>query len=399
MDLNFSDDDKAFREEVRAFIHEKLPADIKRKSQLGVAFTKDDHVTWQKILCAQGWIAPNWPVEHGGTGWTPTRKHIFDEETGYGCAPRVIPFGISMIGPVLIQFGNDEQKKTYLPRILASDDWWCQGYSEPGSGSDLASLKTRADLDGDHYVINGQKIWTTLAQYADMMFCLVRTSAEGKKQEGITFIVFPMTTPGIRVEPIITVEGHHAVNQVFLEDVRVPVENVIGKVGQGWTIAKFLLGHERTGIAGIGQSKQQLKKLKNIASQQESDGRSLMEDPRFRDKVSEIEVDLMALEYTNLRILSAESAGKGPGPEASMLKIKGTLIQQRLSELMREAVGYRAFPYDHQAMLEGWGNRESIGPDYAAFLAPHYFGWRKSSIYGGSNEVQRNIIAKAVLGL
>ena len=399
MDLTFSDADTAFREEVRAFFRDQLPEELRRKGELGVAFTKDDHVSWQKKLYEKGWIAPNWPKEYGGTGWTPVQKYIFDEEYGASFAPRIIPFGISMIGPVLIAFGNDAQKQAYLPRILSSDDWWCQGYSEPGAGSDLASLQTRAVPDGDAYVVNGQKIWTTLAQHADMMFCLVRTGTDGKKQEGISFLVFPMTTPGITVDPIVTMDGLHHVNQVFLEDVRVPKENLIGEEGQGWTIAKFLLGHERTGIAGIGASKGQLGRLKRIAAAQKCNGRPLIEDPDFRRKVAEVEIDLLALEYTNLQILAAESAGHAPGPESSLLKVKGTLIQQRLAELLREAVGNRAHPYSAEAMKAGWGNDAPLGPDYAAFLAPHYFGWRKSSIYGGSNEIQRGIIAKQVLGL
>ena len=329
---------------------------------------------------------------------TRCSSHIFDEECAEAGAPRIIPFGLNMVGPVIIAFGSDWQKRHYLPRILTSEDWWCQGYSEPGAGSDLASLKTRAERQGDHYIVNGQKTWTTLAQHADMIFCLVRTASTGKKQEGISFLLIDMRTPGITVRPIITLDGEHEVNEVWFENVKVPVENLVGEEGRGWTYAKFLLSHERTGIAGVGASKRELRMLKYIASQERKNGRPLIEDPRFRDRIARVEIDLMALEITNLRVMAADRAGRAPGPEASILKIKGTEIQQALTELMMEAVGPYALPY----LPDAWGDHwlgERVGPEYAAPLASRYFNYRKVSIYGGSNEIQRNIIAQHILGL
>ena len=398
MDLSFSPAEIAFREEVRAFIAAELPPSIKRKGELGVEFTRDEYLAWHRILYRKGWIAPAWPKELGGTGWTPAQRYIFDEELGRACTPRVLPFGLTMLAPVLMAFGREDQKKAYLPRILAGDDWWCQGYSEPGAGSDLASLQTKAVADGDDYVVDGSKIWTTYAHYANLMFCLVRTSAEKKKQDGISFLLLDMKAPGVTVRPIVTIDGAHVVNQVFLEGVRVPKSNRVGKEGQGWTIAKYLLGHERTSIAGVGWCKQQVRRIKAIAQAEQMNGRPLIDDARFAAKLAVVEVDLMALEYTNLRVLAAESAGKAPGPEASLLKIKGTEVQQALTELLREAVGYRAHPLVPEVLKKGW-NEAPIGPEYAMFVAPLYFGWRKASIYGGSNEIQKNIITKAVLGL
>jgi alkylation response protein AidB-like acyl-CoA dehydrogenase len=398
MDLNYTDEELAFRDEVRAFVRDKLPPQIARKVIEHKRLVKDDWVTWQKALHAQGWIAPGWPKEFGGTGWNPVQRHIFEEECAAAGAPRVIAFGVDMVGPVIIAFGHPWQKERYLPRILSSDDWWCQGYSEPGSGSDLASLKTRAERKGDHYIVNGQKTWTTLAQYADMMFCLVRTSTEGKKQDGISFLLIDMKTPGITVRPIITLDGEHEVNEVWLENVEVPVENLVGEEGRGWTYAKFLLSHERTGIAGVSRSKRELAFLKHIASEQTVGGRPLIEKPRFRDKISRVEIDLMALEITVLRVLAADRQGRPPGPEASILKIKGTEIQQALTELMMEAVGPWALPF----LPDSWGDHwlgERVGPEYAAPLAAQYFNYRKVSIYGGSNEIQRNIVSQMILGL
>jgi len=398
MDLNYTDEELAFRDQVRAFVRDKLPPQISRKVIEHKRLTKDDYVTWQKALHAQGWIAPGWPKEFGGTGWTPVQRHIFEEECAAAGAPRVIAFGVDMVGPVIIAFGQPWQKERYLPRILSSDDWWCQGYSEPGSGSDLASLKTRAERKGDHYVVNGQKTWTTLAQYADMMFCLVRTSTEGKKQDGISFLLIDMKTPGITVRPIITLDGEHEVNEVWLENVQVPVENLVGEEGRGWTYAKFLLSHERTGIAGVSRSKRELAFLKHVASEQHQGGRPLIENVRFRDKISRVEIDLMALEITVLRVLAADRQGRPPGPEASILKIKGTEIQQALTELMMEAVGPWALPF----LPDSWGDHwlgERVGPEYAAPLAAQYLNFRKVSIYGGSNEIQRNIVSQMILGL
>jgi alkylation response protein AidB-like acyl-CoA dehydrogenase len=398
MELNLSDADAAFQREARDFIRAALPADIKSKVERRQTLQKDDYVRWQKILFDKGWIAPGWPVEHGGTGWTPLQRHLFEEELTAASAPRIMPFGLSMVAPVIMAFGSEAQKAHYLPRILSSEDWWCQGYSEPGSGSDLASLTTRAVADGEDYVVTGQKTWTTLAQYADMIFCLVRTSTEGKPQEGISFLLIDMHSPGIEVRPIRTIDGGVEINDVFFDQVRVPQANRVGEENKGWTYAKFLLGHERTGIAAIGRSKQELRELKAIAADEPCGDGTLAEDPAFAGKIADLEIDILALESLVLRIVADQTAGRAPGPEASILKIKGTEIQQRLSELALEAIGYYANPYIAEARQAGW-NEAPIGPEHAANIAPHYFNWRKASIYGGTNEIQKNIIAKMVLGL
>jgi alkylation response protein AidB-like acyl-CoA dehydrogenase len=398
MELRLDDDDRAFCDMVRRGIRDNLPPDIARRVETGKRLSKEDHVTWQKILYRLGWMAPHWPPEHGGPGWTPMQCYLFEEELDLAPTPRVIPFGISMLGPVLMAFGNQAQRKRYLPRILSSDDWWCQGFSEPGSGSDLASLRTRAVADGESYLVNGGKTWTTFADRADMMFLLVRTDDSGRKQEGISFLLMDMKSPGITVRPIATFDGGAEINEVFFDDVAVPRENLVGEAGEGWRYARSLLSHERFGIAGIGTSKRQLRHLKTVAAAEMSDGRPLSDDPRFRDKIATVEIDLLALEGTVLRILSTQRAGQTPGPESSILKIKGTEIQQALTELLRQAVGYYANPFVAEAFEDGW-NEPPIGPAYAAPLAPRYFNWRKASIYGGTNEIQKNIIAKMVLGL
>jgi len=398
LELKLGPEDAAFRDEVEAFIDENLPADIRRRVEGEKVLPKSDYVRWQKILFDKGWIAPHWPAEYGGTGWSPLRRHIFDEVLGLAPAPRIIPFGLSMVGPVIMEYGDEAQKAQYLPRILSSDDWWCQGYSEPGAGSDLASLRTRAIADGDDYVVNGQKTWTTFAQHADMMFCLVRTATESKPQEGISFLLLDMNSPGVTVRPITTLDGGQEVNEVFLEDVRVLQANRIGEENKGWTYAKYLLGHERTSIAEIGRSKRELARLEKIAAAEMSGGRPLIEDSAFRIKLAAAEVDLIALESVVLRVLGAQSAGHATGPEASLIKLKATEVQQRLTELMFEAIGPYAAPFVPEAREDGW-NEAPIGPDHAGAIAPRYFNWRKASIYGGSNEVQRNIIAKMVLGL
>jgi len=398
MDLNYSARELAFRDEVRAFVRSRLPHEISRKVLEHKRLGRDDYLVWQKILHERGWMAPNWPAEYGGAAWNAVQQHVFDEECAEAGAPRIIPFGVNMVGPVIIAFGSDRQKRHYLPRILSSEDWWCQGYSEPGAGSDLASLKTRAERRGDHYVVNGQKTWTTLAQYADMIFCLVRTASTGKRQEGISFLLIDMRSPGVTVRPIVTLDGEHEVNEVWFEDVEVPAENLVGEEGRGWTYAKFLLAHERSGIAGVGASKRELRMLKYIASSETRNGRPLIEDVRFRDRIARVEIDLMALEITNLRMLAAEREGRAPGAEVSMLKIKGTEIQQALTELMMDAVGPYALPH----LPDAWGDHwlgEHVGPAYAAPLAARYFNHRKVSIYGGSNEIQRNIVAQHILGL
>jgi alkylation response protein AidB-like acyl-CoA dehydrogenase len=400
MDFDYTEEERAFRDEVRAFLAEQLPEDLRDKVGRKLRLTRDDYVRWHRILYRKGWVAPIWPVEHGGPGWTPVQRHIFEEECAYAGTPGIMPFGVNMVAPVIMAFGTPAQKAYYLPRILSCEDWWCQGYSEPGAGSDLASLKTTAvrgmDDEGGHYVVNGQKTWTTLAQYADMMFCLVRTDASVRKQEGISFLLIDMKSPGITVRPIITLDEDHEVNEVFFDNVRVPVANLIGEENRGWTYAKYLLGHERTGIAAIGRSKRELQELKAFASRQRKNGRPLLHDPLFSARVAALEIELMAVEVTALDLLSQEQ--QAPGPEASMLKVCGTDIQQMLAELAMAAAGPMALPFD-RAYLEGRREQALTGDDDAAPLAAHYFNCRKTSIYGGSNEIQRNIIAQMILGL
>ena len=391
MNLELSAADLAFQAEVRDFVRNALPPEVAERNRRLVHLPKQDYITWHRLLHKRGWGAPNWPKEHGGPGWTPVQRHIFDEECAAADAPALLPFGISMVGPVIYTFGTPEQKAHYLPRILSMEDWWCQGYSEPGSGSDLASLRTRAEADGDDYIVNGHKIWTTLAHFADMMFCLVRTDPQAKPQEGISFLLIDMKTPGITVRPIISIDEGHGVNEVFLDNVRVPKANRIGQEGKGWTYAKFLLGNERTTIAEVATSKQRLRRLKAIAKAE-----ALLDEPSFRDKVAAVEIELLALEYTNLRVLAAETAGKGVGPEVSMLKIRGSEIQQTITELACEALGYYATPFEHAP--EG-SNAMPVGPDYAEGRMESFLYNRATTIYGGSNEIQRNIIAKMVLGL
>ncbi|KQY01509.1 pimeloyl-CoA dehydrogenase large subunit [Massilia sp. Root133] len=396
MDLTYTGDDLTFRDQVRAFLEAELPADLRHKVANHLRLHKDDYVRWHRILARQGWAAPGWPREYGGPGWTPVQRHIFEEECARAGTPPVLPFGVNMVAPVIMAFGSEEQKAYYLPRILACEDWWCQGYSEPGAGSDLASLKTTAVRDGDHYIVNGQKTWTTLAQHADMIFCLVRTDPAVRKQEGISFLLIDMHAPGVTVRPIIMLDEDHEVNEVFFDNVRVPVANLVGQENRGWTYAKYLLGHERTGIAAVGRSKRELARLKALARREQKNGAPLLRDPLFAAKVADLEIELMALEMTVLRVLA--QADKAPGPEASVLKVRGTEIQQRLSELMVEAAGPLALPFD-PAYLEGEQAHSAIDDDFAAPLLPHYFNFRKTSIYGGSNEIQRNIISQMILGL
>jgi alkylation response protein AidB-like acyl-CoA dehydrogenase len=399
MDLEFSPEEIAFRTEVRDFIAESYPAALRGKQDEGDELDKEDFLSWHRVLAKKGWIAPAWPVEYGGTGWTATQRFIWSEETARADCIRIMPFGLTMVGPVIYTFGTPAQKAHFLPRILSGEDWWCQGYSEPGAGSDLASLRTRAVQDGSDYVVNGQKTWTTMAQHADWGFFLVRTdlNPETKQQEGISFLLIDMKSPGITVRPIITLGGEHEVNEVFLEDVRVPVDQRVFEENKGWTCAKFLLAHERTGIAGVAGSKRGVERIKSIAMTEMDGDRPLLANPFFRRKVAELEMDLTALEFTELRTLAGEAAGKGPGPESSLLKIKGSEIQQRLTELALEAAGHYGAPY-----FRGFGegdNEHPIGPDWAHRTAPTYYNARKTTIYGGSNEVQRGIIAKMVLGL
>ncbi|WP_417494564.1 acyl-CoA dehydrogenase family protein [Maricaulis sp.] len=394
MDLNFTPEEEAFRAEVRSFLKDNLSEELATKVRNGEELGKADIEGWHATLQSRGWLAVTWPKEYGGPGWNAVQRHIFDEECCLANAPRIVPFGLGMLGPVLIKFGTEKQKADILPRILDGTDWWCQGYSEPGAGSDLASLKTRAIRDGDDYVINGQKTWTTLGQYADKIFCLVRTSTEGKRQEGISFVLVDIKTPGIEVRPIKLIEGGYEVNEVFFSDVRVPVSNLVGVENEGWTIAKFLLTHERTGIAGVGASTQALHELKALARKLKRRGKPLIEDPLFAARIAQAEIDLEALRMTNLRVLVDASGGAASNTIASMLKIKGTVIRQNLDDLARRALGPAAAPFPMDALA---GNL-AVAPPEAAASAASYFNNRKLSIFGGSNEIQRNIIAKDIFG-
>jgi alkylation response protein AidB-like acyl-CoA dehydrogenase len=403
MDLNFTPQQEEFRAEVRAFFQGELPRDIHDKIELGRRISKDDMVRWQKILHKKGWGAPNWPKEFGGTGWNVVEQHIFDEERADNGAPPQNPFSLKMLAPVMQAFGNAAQQQYFLPRILAAEDWWCQGYSEPGSGSDLASLRTSAVRRGDSYIVNGQKTWNTLGQYADWIFCLVRTSTEGRQQQGISFLLIDMKSPGVSVRPIIMLDGEHEINDIFFDNVEVPAHNLIGEENKGWTYAKFLLSHERTGNAGIGACKKALKKLKEIAAAQPDNGRALIEDVRFRDRIAQLEMELMALEITNLRVLSGYAKdARELGPEVSMLKIKGSEIIQSLAELKMHALGHDALPYVREALDLEWGGDALLGEHYKSYAPPlsgQYFNQRKTTIYAGSTEIQKNIISQMILGL
>jgi alkylation response protein AidB-like acyl-CoA dehydrogenase len=398
MDLNFTAQEADFRKEVRHFLDQQLPHEISHKVLHGLLLEREDYLRWQKILHAHGWGAPAWPREHGGTGWDSVRQFIFEEECAAAGAPRTVPFGLKMVAPVIMAFGSQEQQQRYLPQIVAAEEWWCQGYSEPGAGSDLASLKTSAVRHADHYLVNGQKTWTTLGQYADWIFCLVRTDLHAKAQRGISFLLIDMRSPGVTLRPIITMDGAHEVNEVWFDNVEVPLKNLVGEENHGWTYAKFLLGHERTNIAGIGIAKRELARLKRIAAQEMKRGQPLLKDPAFAAGIAQIEIDLMALEITNLRVLAAEAERRTPGPEASILKIKGTEIQQAITELLTQSVGAYALPLRREAMAAGYQG-DIAGPDYAPALAANYLNMRKLSIYGGSNEIQKNIIAQMILGL
>lgn len=399
MNVTFTSEEIAFRDEVRRFFREQYPSDILEKQNLGIPMTKDDYVRSMKALYEKGWAGVNWPVEYGGTGWTAIQKYLFATEMANANAPDSLPFGLNMVGPVIYTFGNDEQKQRFLPDILASNVWWCQGYSEPGSGSDLASLKTRADLAGEHFVVNGTKTWTTLGQYADWIFILARTNTDvARRQEGISFLLVDMKTPGVSVKPIITIEGDHEVNEVHFENVEVPIENLVGEEGKGWTYGKVLLQHERTNIAGVARSKFRLKRLQDQVRESVRGAVPLAADRNIMRRIAAIEVELRALEYTELRTLAAVSSGKAPGPESSILKISGTELQQAIDTLYLDAAGYYALPYVPQQYVVAYDG-EYVGENAETKTSLKYFNYRKASIYGGSNEIQKNIISKHVLGL
>jgi hypothetical protein len=394
MDTSFAAEDLAFRDEVREFFAQAYDEELQgRLASKDPVIYKQAVIDWQKRLNDKGWIAPGWPKEYGGTGWNATQSFIYETERAAAGVRDVIPFGLKMVGPVIYTFGTEEQKERFLPPILNSDEWWCQGYSEPGSGSDLASLKTRADVDGDDYIVNGAKIWTSYAQYSDWIFCLVRTSSEGKKQEGITFLLIDMSTPGIKVNPIVSIDGHHSLNEVEFSDVRVPMSNRIGEQDKGWTYAKALLAHERTAIAGVADSKRGLEQIREFAAREVNGGNSLLADPLFQKRLSDVEIELMALEFTELRVLASVASGGAPGAESSLLKIKGTELQQAVQTLFMDLAAY------YQGLLPTELSAEQVGHEFGSQARQSFMYGRAATIYGGSNEVQKNIIAKAVLGL
>jgi alkylation response protein AidB-like acyl-CoA dehydrogenase len=392
MDTRFSTEDLAFRVEVSAFLHQAWTSELAARIDDETAYPKAI-IEWQRRLFERGWVAPAWPKVHGGCEWTPTQKYIYELERSDIGAPDVLPFGIKMVGPVIISYGNAEQQQRFLPRILRGQDWWCQGYSEPGAGSDLAALKTRAERDGEHYIVNGSKIWTTYAQHADWMFCLVRTSSSVRRQDGISFLLIDMKSPGITLRPIISIDGEHSLNEVFFDNVRVPVANRVGEQDKGWTYAKSLLAHERTAIAGVGNSKRKIRQLKSLAARETHLGRPLLSDPLFRARLADVEIELLALETTELRALCEASKGRGPGPESSLLKIKGTEVQQAIQHLTMDVAGA------YGTVLQGALSAADLGHHFGDAARREFMYGRASTIYGGSNEVQKNITAKAVLGL
>ncbi len=399
MDLALTAEDRAFADEVRAFTRENLSPATIEKTKRGRHYDRNDHLAWQQALGKRGWHVYTWPKKYGGPGWSVSQRFLFENVLAEEGAPRILPFGPKMVGPVIYTFGNDVQKERFLPDIASSKVLWCQGYSEPGSGSDLASLRTRAVRDGDHYVVNGQKTWTSVAHWADWIFCLVRTNTEAKAQEGISFLLIDMKTPGITVKPIIMLDGAHHVNDVFFDNMRVPAHNLIGKEGEGWTYAKFLLANERLGIAEVAASKRGAQGLREIArSELADDGGKLIDDQGFREKIADLDLQISALEMSELRALSTMQLGGAPGPEVSILKIRGSEIQQRIAELACEAVGNYAMPYQPELLFRD-SNESPIGPAYAVPAAPRYLNMRKTSIYGGTNEIQKNVISKMVLGL
>ncbi len=393
MDLAFTQDEQTFREDIRAWVHAHLPADIAHKVHNALRLTRDDHQRWAKILGAKGWLGYGWPKAFGGPGWNAIQKHLFEEECALAGAPRVIPFGPVMVAPVIMAFGNAEQQQRFLPGIASGDVWWSQGYSEPGAGSDLASLKCKAERVGDKFIVNGQKTWTTLGQYGEWIFCLVRTSSDGKPQTGISFLLIDMKSPGVSVRPIVLIDGEAEVNEVWFDNVEVPANNLIGEENKGWTYAKYLLGNERTNIADVNRAKRELERLKRIAKAE-----GVYDDTRFRDEIAKLEVDVVALEMMVLRVLSAEDTGKSSLDIAGLLKIRGSEIQQRYSELMMLAAGPFSLPFIEEAMEAGWQGNFPGGAVSNAPLASTYFNMRKTTIYGGSNEVQRNIVSQVVLG-
>ncbi len=398
MDIELSAEDFAFRDEVRAFLDEKFTPDLREAAarQAGVFAEASLNRRWHKILFEKGWIAPSWPKDHGGAGWSPEKKYVFDSECAAAGTPSLPAMGLQMCGPVLIGHGTEEQKAYHLPRILSGESYWCQGYSEPQSGSDLASLQCRATPDGDDYLIQGSKIWTTHAQHANWIFLLVRTRTEGKPQAGITFLLVPMSTPNITVRPIISMSGEHEVNEVFFDDVRVPQANRVGAENNGWTVAKYLLEFERGGTYA-SRIRGMLRRAKRMASETDGDDGRLIDDRDFRNKISNLEVELTAVDFTERRVVASQGVGRNVGDAtASMLKLKGSETLQKATELALEALGVYAAPYQREAM---GGQGDPIGPVFAAAPTAQYLNARAATIFGGSSEIQRNILSRVVLGV
>lgn len=390
MDLSFTPEEEAFRDEVRTWIASALPPHLKEKADVDGNFSMDEIMEWHRILAKKGWAAPNWPEEVGGPGWDAARRFIFTEELETAGTPQLSPFGLVMVGPLLIQFGTAEQQARWLPKILSGEDKWCQGYSEPEAGSDLASLRTTADDAGDHFVVNGQKTWTTYAQYADWIFCLVRTDRDVKKQAGISFLLIDMKSEGVDVRPMLTSGHTNSFCDTYFDDVLVPKENVVGKINEGWTMAKALLGHERTMIAAVGQSSRAVYRVKRIAKSTIKNGKPLLDDPLFRAKIARLEIDLEAHKMANLRALAGAQLGHAPGPESSILKLRGSEILQRAMEVAMDAMGQNAL---------SWFNEPGVVPPDEQWIPSVFNYMRATTIYGGSNEIQKNIISKLILGL
>lgn len=390
MKLSLTPDEVSFRDELRNFYRTEIPADIRDRVKYGRELSRADIVTSHKILNDHGLAVPNWPVEWGGKDWTPIQRHIWQDELQLASVPEPLTFNAQMVGPVIAQFGSQELKERFLPPTAALDIWWCQGFSEPDAGSDLAALRTTAVRDGDSYIVNGQKIWTTLGQYADWIFCLVRTDPNApKKQAGISFLLFDVTSPGVTIRPIKLIDGGYEVNEVFFENVRVPADQLVGAENQGWAYAKFLLGNERTGITGVGRTKVKLGVAKEYARQTTAGAGTLLADPVFAARIAELENELLALELTQLRVVSNSSDGK-PNPASSVLKLRGSELQQAATELLLDIAGQDALPVDAA---------DIASPDWAQRSGPGYLNYRKTTIYGGSSEVQRTIIASTILGL
>jgi len=400
MNVTFTAEDLEFRAEVRKYFETEFPQDILDMQNKSIPLSREDVVRWHKHIYEKGWAAANWPTEYGGTGWTPVQKYIFADEQARANAPVFLTFGVGMVGPVIYTYGSEEQKQRFLPDILEFNTWWCQGYSESGAGSDLASLKTRAELNGDHYVVNGSKTWNTLGHFADWIFCLVRTNTDvARRQEGISFVLIDMKQPGVTIKPIVLLDGEPEVNEIFFDNVKVPLENLVGEEGKGWTYGKVLLQHERTGSAQVARSKYSLQRLRKLANESIDGGTRLADDRIFMRKVAAAEVELKALEYTELRTLASISSGKAPGPESSILKIAGTDLIQRIDSLYLEASGYYALPYVREQYVLDFPAEDYVGEGTETISALTYFNHRKHTIFAGSNEIQKNIIAKHVLGL